>query len=82
VNGKVEISVADQGMGISREDLRHVFERFYRGEAATGAGTRGTGIGLAVVEEIVKAHGGTVCAESEPGRGSTFTIVLPRDESV
>ncbi len=82
VNGKVEVSVADQGMGISPEDLRHVFERFYRSEAARAAGTRGTGIGLAVVQEIVKAHGGAVRAQSEPGRGSRFTIVLPREESV
>jgi signal transduction histidine kinase len=81
VNGNVEISVRDHGSGIAREDLRRVFGRFYRGENARTQGTRGTGIGLALVKEIVDAHGGVVHVKSEPGRGSEFTMVLPCHES-
>jgi signal transduction histidine kinase len=80
-NGKVEVSVRDRGAGIAKEDLKRVFARFYRGVNAKKQGTRGTGIGLAMVKEIVEAHGGTLRVESEPGRGSEFTIVLPCEES-
>jgi signal transduction histidine kinase len=75
------IRVRDHGMGIARADLRHIFDRFYRGESAKSAGAKGTGIGLALVKEIVEAHGGTVFAESSPGEGSTFTIRLPRERT-
>jgi signal transduction histidine kinase len=81
VNGNVEISVRDHGTGIAREDLRRVFGRFYRGANAKTQGTRGTGIGLALVKEIVDAHGGVVRVKSEPGQGSEFTMVLPCLES-
>jgi signal transduction histidine kinase len=80
-NGHVEVSVRDHGSGIAREDLRRVFARFYRGANAKTQGTRGTGIGLAMVKEIVDAHGGTVRVRSEPGQGSEFTMVLPCHES-
>ena len=79
--GSVEISVRDHGSGIAREDLRRVFGKFYRGANARTQGTRGTGIGLALVKEIVDAHGGEVRVKSEPGRGSEFTMVLPCHES-
>ena len=80
-NGNVEVSVRDHGAGIAREDLGRVFTKFYRGSNAKTQGTRGTGIGLAMVKEIVEAHGGTVRVRSEPGRGSDFTLVLPCHES-
>jgi signal transduction histidine kinase len=80
-DGKVEVSVRDQGLGIAEHDLKHVFDKFYRGEAAKSNGTKGTGIGLALVREIVRAHGGTVRAASAAGKGSEFTLVLPWQES-
>jgi len=80
-NGNVEVSVRDHGSGIAREDLGRVFAKFYRGANAKTQGTWGTGIGLAMVKEIVEAHGGTVRVRSEPGQGSDFTMVLPCHES-
>ena len=80
-NGNVEVSVRDRGCGIAREDVRRVFGRFYRGANAKAQGTKGTGIGLAMVKDIVEAHGGTVRVRSAPGRGSEFTMVLPCRES-
>jgi signal transduction histidine kinase len=80
-DGHVEVSVRDHGPGIPKEDLRRVFARFYRGADAKNRGTKGTGIGLAIVKEIVEAHGGTVRVRSELGWGSEFTMVLPCHES-
>jgi signal transduction histidine kinase len=79
-NGKVEVRVRDRGDGIAREDLKRVFGKFYRGANAKKQGTKGTGIGLAMVKEIVEAHGGTVRVRSEVGQGSEFTMVLPCQE--
>jgi signal transduction histidine kinase len=80
-NGRVEVSVRDRGSGIAKEDLKRVFSKFYRGANAKKQGTKGTGIGLAMVKEIVEAHGGTVRVRSELGQGSEFTMVLPCRES-
>jgi two-component system sensor histidine kinase BaeS len=71
---QVALTVADTGPGISPEVLPHVFERFYRGTPAPGR--HGTGIGLAVVAELVSAHGGTVGVASPPGQGAVFTVLL------
>ena len=79
--GAVEVSVHDRGMGIQEREREQVFSRFYRGEQARAAGIRGTGIGLAMVKQIAEAHGGHVSVESEPGAGSTFTVVVPREEN-
>jgi signal transduction histidine kinase len=76
-NGAVEISVADNGSGISREHLPRLFERFYRADPARARGAGGTGIGLAIARSVVEAHGGRIRAESEPGIGSVFTFDLP-----
>jgi signal transduction histidine kinase len=76
-NGKLELSVRDAGSGIAKEDLKRVFGKFYRGANAKKQGTKGTGIGLAMVKEIVEAHGGTVHVRSKLGQGSEFTMVLP-----
>ena len=69
--GLVEMRVSDTGSGISPHDQAHLFERFYRGEAAA-RGIPGTGLGLAIVKEIVEEHGGNVSVESKVGVGSTF----------
>lgn len=71
------VQVRDTGMGISAEDLPHVFERFYRGRQVAQSTTPGAGLGLAIVKEIVEAHGGTVEVESTLTVGSTFTLWLP-----
>ena len=76
-NGSVDIAVADTGPGIAPEDLPRVFERFYRVDESRSRDDGGTGIGLAIARSVVEAHGGRIWAESEPGRGSTFTFELP-----
>jgi signal transduction histidine kinase len=73
----VEICVEDDGIGIPRDEQRRIFDRFTRGAIARERQISGTGIGLATAREIVRAHGGEIAVESEPGRGSTFTIRLP-----
>ncbi len=74
----VEINVTDTGEGIRAEDLPHVFDRFYRGEKSRNRATGGSGLGLAIARGIVEAHGGSICVDSEVGRGAKFTITLPQ----
>lgn len=76
-NGHVVISVRDHGIGISPQEQAHIFTKFHRGDQARLKGIKGTGIGLAMVREIVQAHRGSVEVASEPGKGSLFTLVLP-----
>jgi signal transduction histidine kinase len=72
------IIVQDTGIGIAAEHLPHIFERFYRGDQARQKTARSSsGLGLAIVDWIIQAHGGSVAVESTIGRGSTFTIILP-----
>jgi two-component system sensor histidine kinase SenX3 len=73
--GWIELTVTDEGIGIPRAEIPHVFERFYRGAAARSGS--GSGLGLAIVREIVSDHGGDVCVHSMEGVGSTFTLRLP-----
>ena len=73
----VSISVEDYGMGIAPDDLRRIFGKFERGAAAKASSIRGTGLGLAMVQAIMTAHGGSVSVDSELHRGSTFTLILP-----
>lgn len=70
-------SVKDDGIGISREDLPHIWERFYRADSARSEGNH-SGLGLPLVRWIVEAHGGEIRAQSEPGKGSAFLFVLPK----
>ncbi len=78
-DGHATIEVADAGPGIPPEHLPHVFERFHRVDRGRAAASGGTGLGLALVEAVARAHGGTVAAASEPGRGAVFTLSLPLD---
>ena len=73
----VLLAVEDEGAGIPPSEREKIFQKFVRGAEARQAGVRGVGIGLALVKRIVEAHGGRVQLESEPGRGSTFTLILP-----
>lgn len=73
----VSVSVVDSGVGISEEDQARIFERFYRVDPARSRNTGGTGLGLSIVKHVAADHGGTVTVWSRPGRGSTFTLVLP-----
>lgn len=77
----VEIAVTDQGIGISEADQERIFERFYRADQARSRRTGGTGLGLSIVKHAVFRHGGEVKLWSQPDRGSTFTIRLPRTEA-
>jgi two-component system, OmpR family, sensor histidine kinase SenX3 len=77
VDGHVDISVSDQGIGIAENELPRVFERFYRVDQARSRATGGTGLGLAIVKHVATNHGGAVSVWSVPGAGSTFTIRLP-----
>lgn len=72
--GEVQVSVADDGPGIAREDLDRVFERFWHG---TQRRAQGSGLGLTIARELIRAHEGRIWVESEPGQGSTFYFTLP-----
>ena len=74
------LSISDQGLGIPKEDLPKIFDRFYRVDKARIRAQGGTGLGLAIAKEIIKQHKGFIWAKSEYGKGSTFTIVLPYDK--
>jgi signal transduction histidine kinase len=74
--GSAALEVADTGIGIAPEDLKHVFTRFWRGEKSRSRATGGAGIGLAIVHELVRAHEGRIDVESRPGEGSTFRVSL------
>ena len=74
------LSISDQGLGIPKQDLPRIFDRFYRVDRARSRSQGGTGLGLSIAKEIIKQHKGFIWAKSEYGKGSTFTIVLPYDK--
>jgi signal transduction histidine kinase len=76
-DGDVSLDVSDTGIGIPPEDLGHIFTRFWRGDRSRSRATGGTGIGLAIVREIVRAHDGRIDVDSAPGKGSRFRVTLP-----
>lgn len=78
-DGRLAIRVRDRGVGISPDELKRIFRRFYRVPAAVALRVKGSGLGLFIVRSVARKHGGRAFAESEgPGRGSTFTLLLPR----
>ncbi|GIU73615.1 MAG: hypothetical protein KatS3mg004_0702 [Bryobacteraceae bacterium] len=76
-DGQVRLWVADQGIGMDETEMKNLFRRFYRTRRAEQSGETGTGIGLSIVRQIVELHQGDIRVQSAPGRGSTFTVVLP-----
>ena len=81
-DGRIAIRVRDRGSGIPPEERERIFRKFVRGAAADAGNVKGAGVGLAMVERVVKAHGGEIRVESEPGVGSTFTLLFPMVNSV
>jgi signal transduction histidine kinase len=77
-DGQVVLSVQDTGVGIRPDELPRIWDRLFRGDASRSE--RGLGLGLSLVRAIVEAHAGTVEVQSEPGKGSTFTVRLPRSD--
>ncbi|MCX7987068.1 MAG: ATP-binding protein, partial [Bacteroidales bacterium] len=77
VDSYVEVRVIDEGIGIEKEYLQHIFDRFYQVQGHHQRGKAGTGIGLAISKEYIEAHSGTITVESVPGQGSTFIVSLP-----
>jgi signal transduction histidine kinase len=81
-DGEAIVQVIDSGAGIPADELPHIFERFYRVDVSRSRTTGGAGLGLSIVRQLVAAHGGRVWAESEPGKGSTFSFTLPSEETL
>lgn len=75
--GMVSVYVSDSGEGISMEDREKIFDKFHQVNVKHGPGARGVGLGLAIAKQIVVMHGGKICVDSEPGKGSVFTFTLP-----
>ena len=77
----MKISITDSGIGISKENLPRIFDQFYRADGSRSSTTGGAGLGLTIVKKLVEAHNGSIDVSSEVGRGTTFTISLPINNS-
>jgi two-component system phosphate regulon sensor histidine kinase PhoR len=80
LNMKLKIRIRDNGIGISKEDQRHIFDKFYRAGKGDFKTVKGLGLGLYYVKQIVTAHHGEIFLHSLPGKGSTFTIEIPLND--
>ena len=81
-NGHIQVNVTDEGQGIPEAELAKIFDAFYRISGPDAQKMRGAGLGLTICRAIVEAHGGSIWAESTPGKGSTFCFTLPLREGV
>jgi signal transduction histidine kinase len=81
-DGHIRVSVRDQGVGMDGKEVKKIFQKFYRTRKAEQSGEAGTGIGLAIVQQIVEQHEGKIEVTSQPGVGSCFTLVLPAAASI
>jgi signal transduction histidine kinase len=79
---KISVSVTDTGIGMTEDEVKHIFERFYKADSSRGQDKKGTGLGLSIVKEIVKAHNETITVKSELGLGTTFTITLAASQEI
>jgi signal transduction histidine kinase len=77
--GRIAIEVSDTGIGMTADEVEHIFDMFYRAEPARPVDMGGVGLGLSIVKMIVEAHNGVINVASQPGKGSVFTILLPLD---
>mgnify|MGYP001298764455 CR=1 FL=1 len=80
--GKARITVSDNGPGIPRREHKRIFMKFYRVDDKLTRKAEGSGLGLAIVKKVVRAHGGKEIVDSDPGRGSSFTLELPLERPV
>jgi two-component system, OmpR family, sensor histidine kinase VicK len=75
-DGQLRLAVKDQGIGMDAKEQKNIFQKFYRTRSAEASGEAGTGIGLSIVDQIVRHHGGRIHVASAPGKGSCFTIIV------
>jgi signal transduction histidine kinase len=80
-NGTLRLEVEDRGIGIQRKDQTHIFEKFYRAGDPLVHTTKGSGLGLSLVQHVAQAHHGSVSVESAPGQGSKFILKVPIDDA-
>jgi signal transduction histidine kinase len=78
----IQVSITDTGTGIAADEIPHIFQQFYRGDASRPPEKQGMGLGLAICQEIITAHQGQIWVESQPGEGTRFTFTLPKGEGV
>jgi signal transduction histidine kinase len=80
-DGSIAFGITDTGIGIAEEDQAHIFERFYKADKSRTRSNGGSGLGLSIAQKIIELHHGTIAVSSKPCEGTTFTILLPAEQS-